>query len=71
MPLEMMETSQQKNDQNVDKLNELILKLEERLALMTPNDLKRRLIKKMRRIDQNMESLMQSINDIYGLLGIH
>ena len=56
--------------ENVEKLNALIIKLEEQLALMTPKDLKKCLIAKLKVVDANMEELMKSINDIYTLLGI-
>lgn len=52
----------------VEKLNELIIKLEGKLALMTPHDLKKLLCHKLKVVDQNVETLLKSINDIHTLL---
>lgn len=52
----------------VRKLNDLIVKLEGKLALMTPNDLKKLLAQKLTIIDNNIETLLKSINDIHTLL---
>jgi predicted DNA-binding protein YlxM (UPF0122 family) len=68
MPEEAIEVRKTISRKEVMRLNDLIVRLEEKLSLMTPNDLKRVIKSKLQEVDQNTETLMKSINEIHRLL---
>jgi hypothetical protein len=64
----MPEDNLEKRISELDRVNQLILQLEHRLALLTPNRLKRLLSQKLREVDYNLEFLVKSIQDVHALL---